>query len=114
MDVGVWLLEEKDDCGEQWYWKEVYKITLNEVLEGYEWNSTRIKNMKPLGVSPIDRNIMFLQSGEYILQYNMLTRRSQLLSLSSHLCVPISYYEFGVLPFLMETKLTRIPVIRKA
>ncbi|KAI3945141.1 hypothetical protein MKW92_020542, partial [Papaver armeniacum] len=51
------------------------------MLAGSDWNNTRITNMKPLGFSPLDRNVVFLQSDEYIFKYNILTRRSQLLSI---------------------------------
>ncbi|KAI3843791.1 hypothetical protein MKX03_017988, partial [Papaver bracteatum] len=106
MIASVWLLEEDNA---QWSWKSVHKIKVNEMLAGHDWNNTRIMNMKPLGFSPIDGNIVFMQiSDEYILQYNILTRRSQLLSLSSHLDGPTSSYEFVVLPFITTTKPTTI------
>ncbi|XP_026434056.1 uncharacterized protein LOC113331577 isoform X1 [Papaver somniferum] len=115
MNVSIWLLEEEnDDSSEQWSWKVVQKINVNEMLAGSDWNNTRITNLKPLGFSPLDRNVVFLQSDEYIFQYNILTRRSQLLSISSHLRGPISSYEFEVLPFLATSKPTIIPVIRRA
>ncbi|KAI3959312.1 hypothetical protein MKW98_018902 [Papaver atlanticum] len=113
LNVTVWLLEEeKDDCSEQWSWKVAHKIKVSEILAGYDWDNTRIMNMKPLGLSPMDNNIVFLQSDEYILQYNILTRRSKLRSLGSHLHGPISSYEYGVLPFLATTEPTKIPLIR--
>ncbi|KAI3959313.1 hypothetical protein MKW98_018903, partial [Papaver atlanticum] len=115
MYARVWLIEEKDESNEQWSWKVVHKIKLNEMLAGYEWwTDTKIMNVKPLGFSLMDRNIVFLQSDECILHCNILTRRSKSFPICSYIQNPISSYESGLLPFLATTKPTTIPVIERA
>lgn len=114
MKFSVWLLEmEKDESSEQWSWKLVHNLELIKMLAGYDWDNTRITHMKPLGFSPMDTCLVFLQSEKYILMCNISTGRSELLSLSSQFHGRLSSYRFEVLPFLSTTMPTTIPGLRE-